>query len=118
MMNQQVHGGWFLASPPGILSFAILLITGIAEVNRTPFDLPEAESEIIAGYHTEYSGMRFGLFFLAEYLSVFSASCLATVLFLGAKGEDLAERLVGVAVPDFYGEYLDARLQQARARLR
>jgi NADH-quinone oxidoreductase subunit H len=52
-------------------------------VNRTPFDLPEAESEIIAGYHTEYSGMRFGLFFLAEYMSVFAVSCLGTALFLG-----------------------------------
>ena len=61
----------------------ILTIANIAEVNRTPFDLPEAESEIIAGYHTEYSGMRFGLFFLAEYLSVFGVSCLGTVLFLG-----------------------------------
>jgi NADH-quinone oxidoreductase subunit H len=59
------------------------LISSIAEVNRTPFDLPEAESEIIAGYHTEYSGMRFGLFFLAEYLSVFAVSCVATTLFLG-----------------------------------
>ena len=55
------------------MAFAILLIASIAEVNRTPFDLPEAESEIIAGYHTEYSGMRFGLFFLAEYLSVFAS---------------------------------------------
>ena len=61
----------------------ILLISGIAEVNRTPFDLPEAESEIIAGYHTEYSGMRFGIFFLAEYMSVFAISCLGTALFLG-----------------------------------
>jgi NADH-quinone oxidoreductase subunit H len=59
------------------------VIASIAEVNRTPFDLPEAESEIIAGYHTEYSGMRFGLFFLAEYLSVFAVSCVATALFLG-----------------------------------
>jgi NADH-quinone oxidoreductase subunit H len=75
--------GWFIASPPGLLAFAILLIASIAEVNRTPFDLPEAESEIIAGYHTEYSGMRFGLFFLAEYLSVFAISCLVTALFLG-----------------------------------
>jgi NADH-quinone oxidoreductase subunit H len=79
---QAVHG-WFLFSPPGLLAFVLLTIANIAEVNRTPFDLPEAESEIIAGYHTEYSGMRFGLFFLAEYLSVFGVSCLGTVLFLG-----------------------------------
>lgn len=86
IMNVQMSEssyGWFLFSPPGLLSFAILTIASIAEVNRTPFDLPEAESEIIAGYHTEYSGMRFGLFFLAEYLSVFGVSCLGTVLFLG-----------------------------------
>jgi NADH-quinone oxidoreductase subunit H len=83
MMNQQLEYGWFVFSPPGFLSFAILTIASIAEVNRTPFDLPEAESEIIAGYHTEYSGMRFGLFFLAEYLSVFGVSCLGTVLYLG-----------------------------------
>ncbi|MCA1684476.1 MAG: NADH-quinone oxidoreductase subunit H [Planctomycetia bacterium] len=70
-------------SPPGLLAFVLLVISSIAEVNRTPFDLPEAESEIIAGYHTEYSGMRFGLFFLAEYMSVFGVSCLGTALFLG-----------------------------------
>jgi NADH-quinone oxidoreductase subunit H len=83
IVNQQLDYGWFLWSPPGILSFILLLIANLAEVNRTPFDLPEAESEIIAGYHTEYAGMRFGLFFLAEYLSVFAVSCLGTVLFLG-----------------------------------
>jgi NADH-quinone oxidoreductase subunit H len=83
IFNRQMEHGWFVFSPPGLVSFAILLIASIAEVNRTPFDLPEAESEIIAGFHTEYSGMRFGLFFLAEYMSVFGVSCLATVLFLG-----------------------------------
>jgi NADH-quinone oxidoreductase subunit H len=83
IFQQQLTFGWFIFSPPGLLGFGILLISSIAEVNRTPFDLPEAESEIIAGYHTEYSGMRFGLFFLAEYLSVFAISCLATALFLG-----------------------------------
>lgn len=83
IMDEQVEEGWFLFSPPGLVSFAILLIASIAEVNRTPFDLPEAESEIIAGFHTEYSGMRFGLFFLAEYMSVFAVSCLTAVLFLG-----------------------------------
>ena len=83
IFDEQVKFGWFIFSPPGLLAFVTLLISSIAEVNRTPFDLPEAESEIIAGYHTEYSGMRFGLFFLAEYLSVFAVSCLATALFLG-----------------------------------
>jgi NADH-quinone oxidoreductase subunit H len=84
IVNQQVNNGyWYIFSPPGFLAFGLLTIANIAEVNRTPFDLPEAESEIIAGYHTEYSGMRFGLFFLAEYLSVFGVSCLGTVLFLG-----------------------------------
>jgi NADH-quinone oxidoreductase subunit H len=83
IFEKQVEHGWFVLSPPGLLAFAILLISSIAEVNRTPFDLPEAESEIIAGYHTEYSGMRFGLFFLAEYMSVFGVSCLGTALFLG-----------------------------------
>jgi len=83
VFEKQLEYGWFIASPPGLLAFFILLISGIAEVNRTPFDLPEAESEIIAGYHTEYSGMRFGVFFLAEYMSVFAISCLGTALFLG-----------------------------------
>ena len=83
VFEKQVDFGWFILSPPGFLAFVILLIASIAEVNRTPFDLPEAESEIIAGFHTEYSSMRFGLFFIAEYLNVFAVSCLTTVLFLG-----------------------------------
>lgn len=83
ILNHQLDYGWFILSPPGFVCFVLLTIANIAEVNRTPFDLPEAESEIIAGYHTEYSGMRFGLFFLAEYLSVFSVSCMGTLLFLG-----------------------------------
>lgn len=83
VQTQQYDQGWFLFSPPGILGFLLLLISSIAEVNRAPFDLPEAESEIIAGFHTEYSGMRFGLFFLGEYLNVFAICCLSTTLFLG-----------------------------------
>ncbi|OJW26330.1 MAG: NADH dehydrogenase [Planctomycetales bacterium 71-10] len=83
IFDHQAKFGWNAFTPPGLLAFAIFLIAGVAEVNRTPFDIPEAESEIIAGYHTEYSGMRFGLFFLAEYLGVFAISCVATVLFLG-----------------------------------
>ncbi len=83
IFDRQVDRGWFLFSPPGLLAFLILTIANIAEVNRAPFDLPEAESEIVAGYHTEYSGMKFALFFLAEYLGIFAVSCLGTALFLG-----------------------------------
>ena len=104
ILNRQVDVDWFLFSPPGILAFILLTIANIAEVNRTPFDLPEAESEIIAGYHTEYSGMRFGLFFLAEYLSVFAVSCLGTILFLGGGSlpfTDFPRTLLTDTVPSF-----------------
>ena len=81
--QQALHGTWNVFLPSGFLGFVLLTISSIAEVNRAPFDIPEAESELVAGFHTEYSGMRFGLFFLAEYLSVFVIACLGTALFLG-----------------------------------
>jgi NADH-quinone oxidoreductase subunit H len=65
------------------LGFVIFLIAGVAETNRIPFDLPEAEGDLGAGYHTEYSAMGFGLFQLGEYASIWSISALATTLFLG-----------------------------------
>lgn len=72
-----------LVLPVGPVALLIFLIASIAEVNRAPFDLPEAESEIVAGFHIEYSGMRFALFFLAEYANSFTVGALTTLLFLG-----------------------------------
>ena len=68
---------------PQIVGFCCYFIAAIAETNRLPFDLPEAETELVAGYHTEYSSMKFAMFFIAEYTNMVTVSCLATILFLG-----------------------------------
>lgn len=79
------ENGWFLFTGhiPAIIAFIIYVIAATAETNRGPFDLPEAEHELTAGYHTEYSGIHFGFFYLAEYLNLFIVSGIATLLFLG-----------------------------------
>lgn len=77
----QHHLPWFVVIQP--LGALIFGIGGVAETNRAPFDLPEAEQELIAGYHTEYSGFRFALYFMAEYINMVTISALATTLFLG-----------------------------------
>ena len=74
---------WYIFTPWGLASFLVFAIAATAETNRSPFDLPEGESEIVAGYHTEYSGFKFALFFLAEYLAMFSISGIGVTLFLG-----------------------------------
>jgi len=83
--NQYTFGlaHWHVFTPWGLVGFALFFIASLAESNRTPFDLPEAESEIIAGYFTEYSGFKFALFFLGEYLGMFAISGLGITLFLG-----------------------------------
>lgn len=83
--NQYSYGlpHWYIFTPWGLAAFIMYAIAATAETNRSPFDLPEGESELVAGYHTEYSGFKFALFFLGEYLAMFSISGLGTTLFLG-----------------------------------
>jgi NADH-quinone oxidoreductase subunit H len=78
--KQQQHH-WFVWTNP--IGFLIYLTTAFAETNRAPFDLPEAEHELTAGYHTEYGGMKFAMFFLAEYINILAVSAIAVTLFLG-----------------------------------
>jgi NADH-quinone oxidoreductase subunit H len=81
IIGDQQRGLWFVL--PLFLSFFVFLVSGFAETNRLPFDLPEAESELIAGYHTEYSAMKFSLFFIAEYSNMLTVSAMVATLFFG-----------------------------------
>ena len=89
IVESQAHLHWNVWSCPvwyvplGPIAFFTYLISAYAETNRTPFDLPEAESELVAGYHTEYSAMKFAMFFMAEYANMVTVACLATLLFFG-----------------------------------
>ena len=85
---------WFILKPNLALAFIIYLISATAEVNRVPFDIPEAESELGAGYHTEYSGMKFAMFFFSEYTNLFIVSAVAATLFLGGWSGPLLPPLV------------------------
>lgn len=100
--SQSAHGFWSWNLWPQFLGFFIYLMAAYAETNRAPFDLPEAESELVAGYHTEYSSMKFAMFFMAEYANMITVSCVATLLFFGGASSPLGHLLPA----DFGGRYL------------
>ncbi|MFN8632815.1 MAG: NADH-quinone oxidoreductase subunit NuoH [Chloroflexota bacterium] len=81
IVNAQANSVWYVVLQP--VAFVLFMIAGVAETNRAPFDLPEAESELVAGYHTEYSGMRFAMYFIAEYVAMITMSAVAATLFFG-----------------------------------
>jgi len=79
--NAQAANVWYVI--PQFVGFLIFMVSGFAETNRAPFDLPEADAELVAGYNTEYGGMRFGAFFMAEYMEIIVVSGVASAMFLG-----------------------------------
>jgi NADH-quinone oxidoreductase subunit H len=93
------RGGWFIL--PQFIGFVVFFIAGIAETHRLPFDLPEAESELVAGFHAEYSGMKFGMFFIGEYLAITLISALTVTLFFGGWMGPLLPPVIWFAIKTF-----------------
>ena len=88
---------WTFVGGFQIVAFFVYMMSAYAETNRAPFDLPEAESELVAGYHTEYSSMKFAMFFMAEYANMITVACVATLMFLGGATSPLGHLFDGVA---------------------
>jgi NADH-quinone oxidoreductase subunit H len=105
--SQTAHGlrSWNFFGGFQFVAFFIYLMAAYAETNRAPFDLPEAETELVAGYHTEYSSMKFAMFFMAEYANMITVSCVATLLFFGG-----ASSPFGHLFPEFGGHVVQAIL--------
>jgi NADH-quinone oxidoreductase subunit H len=105
--SQTAHGflSWNIFGGLQLLGFFIYLMAAYAETNRAPFDLPEAETELVAGYHTEYSSMKFAMFFMAEYANMITVSCVATLMFFGG-----ASSPFGNLIPAFGPEWIQAVL--------
>lgn len=99
IVERQAYWNWFVFYQP--LAFLIFLVSAFAETNRSPFDLPEAEPELVGGYNTEYSGMKFGMFFLAEYANMFTSSLLIVLLFFGGWNFPFDPGLMGLRNGDF-----------------
>jgi NADH-quinone oxidoreductase subunit H len=96
--SQSAHGmrSWNVFGGLQIVGFFIYLMAAYAETNRSPFDLPEAESELVAGYHTEYSSMKFAMFFMAEYANMITVACVATLLFFGGASSPFGHLTDGI----------------------
>jgi len=101
--SQSRHGmlSWNILGGFQIVGFFIYLMAAYAETNRSPFDLPEAESELVAGYHTEYSSMKFAMFFMAEYANMITVACVATLLFFGGANTPFGHIFDGVFAHGF-----------------
>ena len=107
---------WFIV--PQFLGFVLFLIAGLAETRRLPFDLPEAESELVAGFHSEYSGMKFGMFFVGEYLGITLISAMITILFFGGWMGPVLPPIVWFLIKTFFfiGVFILMRASLPRPR--
>ena len=106
--SQSAHGAlsWNVFGGFQIVAFFIYLMSAYAETNRAPFDLPEAESELVAGYHTEYSSMKFAMFFMAEYANMITVACVASLLFFGGASSPFGHIFEGVLNNTFFNAIL------------